>query len=287
MKAFELRNNRFKRPAAEGRTDFALDHLTVVDADPATLVEAAATNGFRSVCLFTESMTVLPRMPHYDLCGSPTAKREVRAMMRQSGIGLDIAYPFTLSRRAEMEDFKRGLDCAAYLGARFANVLTYDRDAERRLEQFASFCALAEEFDLGVVLEFFPGAAVGTLDQGVELVRAIGRPFKVGLNVDLLHLMRSGGSVEQLRSAPPDYILFGQLCDGMFECEGSIRNYEASQQRLLPGQGEFAVKAFLDALPVHCPVSLEVPQESSIKAGLSPKERARMALDAARIALDL
>lgn len=269
-----------------GSAGFALDHLTVVDANPEELVEIAEAEGFRAICLFMESMAALPQMPQFSLYDSPEAQRELRTMLEGSGVGLDVAYPFTLSRRSEPDDFRRGLECAAFLGAQFANALVYDREPERRLEQFASFCALADEFELGVVLEFFPGSAVRSLAEGLDLVTSVQRPREVGLNVDLLHLMRSGGSVQELCAAPPDYILFGQLCDGLLECDVAARDHEASMQRLLPGRGEFDVKGFHDALPDHCRVSVEIPQESSIRAGTSPHSRARTALDTVRCALE-
>lgn len=273
-------------PEGSERAAFALDHLTVVDANPAELVEIAEAEGFHAICLFMESMAALPRMPQYCLYDSAENVRELRRLLDGSGVGLDVAYPFTLSRRSKLEDFRRGLECAAILGARFANVLVYDREPELRLEQFASFCALAQEFELGVVLEFFPASAVRSLADGLDLVTSVRRPREVGLNVDLLHLMRSGGSVQDLGSAPPDYILFGQLCDGLVECDIAARDYEASMQRLLPGRGEFDVKAFYDALPNHCPVSLEIPQESLIGSGASARCRARTALASARRALE-
>lgn len=263
----------------------SLDHLTVIDATPEKLVEVAAAHDFRAVCLFLEPMAALARMSVFDLYDSPAAKRDLRRMLEQSRVGLDVSYPFTLSRHSRLENFKLGLDCAAYLGTRFVNVLIYDRDPERRLQEFASFCTLADAFGIDVVLEFFPNSSVRTLADGLDIVRAIGRPHKVGLNVDLLHLMRSGGTVQELASAPPEYILYGQLCDGLADCDIAARDYEASMQRLLPGQGEFDVQAFRDALPPHCPVSLEIPQETAIVAGVSADERARMALAAARATL--
>lgn len=282
-----MRNKPLEQSSLDGsmKADddaFSLDHLTIIDATPAKLVEVAAVHDFRAICLFMESMAALPRMPTFNLYESPAAKRELRQMLEQSGVGLDVAYPFTLSRHSRLENFKRGLDCAAYLGTRFVNALIYDRDPERRQQEFVSFCALADAFDMGVVLEFFPNSSVRTLADGLDMVRVIGRPHKVGLNVDLLHLMRSGGTIQELSSAPPEYILFGQLCDGLTDCDVAERDYEASMQRLLPGQGEFDVRAFRDALPPHCPISLEIPQEAARAAGVSPGERARMALEAAR-----
>lgn len=275
-----------RRPHELAGAGYVLDHLTVVDATPTELVEVAETTGFSAVCLFMESMAALPQMPQFSLYDSALSQRELRKQLNGSGVGLSVVYPFTLSRRSELDHFKRGLECAAFLGARFANALVYDREPERRLEQFSSFCALADEFGLGVVLEFFPGSAVRSLAEGLELATSVHRPDDVGLNVDLLHLMRSGGSVQELCAAPSDYILFGQLCDGLLECDLAARDHEASMQRLLPGRGEFDVKGFCDALPTHCPVSLEIPQESSIRAGASPHSRARAALDAALGALE-
>ena len=271
----------------QGDVAFALDHLTIVDADPTQLAQVAARNGYRAICLFMESMAVLPQMPDFTLFDQPADQRALRQILGDGGVKLDVAYPFTLSRKSELEDFKRGLACAAFLGARFANVLIYEREAGRAAEKFSDFCALAENFDLGVVLEFFPASAVPTLADALSMVSAIARPHKVGVNVDLLHLMRSGGTMEDLRRAPGEYILYGQLCDGLADAatDRAARDYEASMERLLPGQGAFDVVGFCAALPAHCPISLEIPQVSAIQAGISRDARARRTMHAARAAM--
>jgi sugar phosphate isomerase/epimerase len=257
----------------------ALDHLTVADTTPSQLVEIAHAAGCGAICLFMEPMDVLPRVPQFDIYGDTPERRATKVRMDDLGIGFDVAYPFTLAGRTEIDGFKRALDCAAYLGARYANVLSYDRDPARRLDKFGAFCALAESFGLGVVLEFYPVSQVRSLGEALDLVRAVGRPNRVGVNADLLHLMRSGGSLAELAEASADYILYGQQCDGPARCDEARLDFEASSQRLVAGEGVFDLAGFARALPAGCPVSVELPQDAAIAAGVPVLERARRAVD--------
>jgi sugar phosphate isomerase/epimerase len=262
----------------------ALDHLTVADTTPSQLVEIAHAIGCRAICLFMEPMEVLPRVPRFDIYGDTPERRATKARMDDLGIGFDVAYPFTLAGRTDIDAFKRALDCAAYLGARYANVLNYDRDAARRLDKFGAFCTMAESFGLGVVLEFYPFSQVRSLAEALDLVRGIDMPGRVGVNADLLHLMRSGGSLAELAEAPAAYILYGQQCDGPARYDESRLELEASSQRLLAGEGVFDLAGFARALPAGCPVSVELPQDAAIDAGVPAIERARRAVDGVRAA---
>jgi len=255
----------------------ALDHLTVADTTPTELVEAAAVAGARAVCLFMEPMDVLPRMPTFALYGDTPERRETRRRMDALGIGLDIAYPFTLAGRTEIECFVPALETAAYLGAFAVNVLAYDRDAARRADKFGAFCALAASFGLATVVEFFPLSQVPSLGEAIALVKETGGT--AGVNVDLLHLMRSGGSIADLAAAPSELIRYGQFSDGPAALDPECWDFEASSQRLLPGEGAFDLTGFARALPRDCRTSVELPQESSLAAGVPVKERARAAID--------
>jgi sugar phosphate isomerase/epimerase len=59
---------------------------------------------------------------------------------------------------------------------------------------------------------------------------------------------------------------------------------EASSQRLLAGEGVFDLAGFARALPAGCPVSVELPQDAAIDAGVPAIERARRAVDGVRAA---
>lgn len=266
---------------------YALDHLTLVDASPIKLAEVAEAAGFGGVCCFLKSLDVLPFMPRFDLVSDRPARRDLRAQLSRSALNLDLAYPFTLSRSTDMTRFDHELDCAADLGAQFVNVLSYDRDATRRSDFFGAFCDAAQGFGLGVVLEFFPRSAVTSLAEALLLTGAIDRPGQVGVNVDLLHLMRSGGSIADVATAPPELVLYAQVCDGFDVCGDADRDHEASSERQLPGDGAFDVGGFVKALPARCRRSLEVPRESALVAGVPAVMRVQSVLDNIRMAMGL
>lgn len=263
----------------------ALDHITVMDATPVQLVEAAHASGCGGICLFIESMDVLPHMPSFNLYDDPVQRREFKARMADLGIALDLAYPFTLAGRTDVQTLKPALACAAELGAGMVNLLVYDRDEARRADNFLAFCELAQGFGLRVGVEFYPVSQIKSLHDALNLVALANSPGTVGINADVLHLMRSGGTVADLAAAPAGSILYGQIADGPATCEAATLDQEASAQRALAGEGVFDVAGFARALPLGCPISVEIPQDAAIQAGLSRLDRAQRAVDSVRCAL--
>lgn len=262
----------------------ALDHITAVDAVPADLAVAARAAGCDGLCLFMTPMDALPLMPHFDLYGDPPARRDLKRRMDDLGLALDLAYPFTLTGRSHVPDFAAAMDCAAQLGAGLLNVLVYDRDPARRADTFGAFCDLAARFGHRVGVEFYPPSQVGSLAAALDLVRPIGRPGAVGVTADLLHLMRSGGSLADLAAAPAGSILYGQLCDGPVLSPADAEA-EASSERLLAGEGAFDLAGFVAALPPDCPISVEIPRDSAVRAGVPCSARVARAVDGVRRAL--
>ena len=259
----------------------ALDHLTLVDATPLQLVECAAACGCRAVSFFMEPMAMLPLMPQFAFYGITQEARETKAGMQALGIGMDLAYPFTLASRTDVQAFRPALEAASWLGAAAVNALLYDRDPARRLDKFAEFCSLATEYGLKVAVEFYPSSQIPSLAAALALVMAIGRPEQVGVNVDLLHLMRSGTGLDALRAAPLEYIHYAQFCDGpdAGPIPGMTAEEEASSFRLLPGEGGFDLPGFAMALPPGVAASVELPRNGALLAGVSMKERACIAVD--------
>jgi sugar phosphate isomerase/epimerase len=268
-----------------GPAGLALDHLTVTDTTPSELVEVAAAVGARAVCLFMEPMAVLPRMPQFEFYGDTAERRATRERMRDLGVGVDLVYPFTLAGRTEPASFARALETAAYLEAGAVNVLMYDRDPARRLDTFGRFCDLAASHGLKVAIEFYPQSQVRSLAEGLAVLHQVGRPGQVGLNVDLLHLVRAGETAADVAAAPPGSLFYAQYCDGAADCPADRREFEASSQRLLPGQGVFDLAAFAAALPAGVPASVELPQDAALALGVPQLERARQAMDLSRRAI--
>lgn len=132
------------------------------------------------------------------------------------------------------------------------------------MDKLGHFGDLAEKHGLAVALEFYPVSQCRSLAEALELVQAIYRPGRVGINADLLHLMRSGGTVAELVAAPPEFNLYGQVADGPAECTAATLDEEASQARLLAVEGVFDVAGFVAVLPEHCHISVEIPRNSAI-----------------------
>lgn len=267
----------------EGRPDertIALDHLTAINTNPRELLEAASSSGYGGVCLFQKSMAELPLMPDYDLVHDKAQRDATRQAAVDFGVSIELVYPFSFGSRTSVPAFELDLECAAELGARRVNALVYDRDEARAADNLGAFTDLAHRFGLLTAIEFFPGSRIASLEHVVDLLERVNTPEWLGLNIDLLHLVRSGGDVRQLATLRKGSIFIAQVCDGPLDLEPSQYAFEASSNRLLPGEGEFDVAAFVESLPEHCPVSLEVPVTDSGEGALDPVGKANAAMHA-------
>lgn len=260
----------------------ALDHLTVSDAYPWQLVDLAADHGFQGVCLFLNAMGVIPAMPAYNLIEDREALARTKAVLDHRGLSLDLVYPFTVTGRSQLQDYVPALQASADLGAKAINLLVYDRDEGRRADTVGAIVDRAKVLGLSTVVEFYPSSAVRTLADAADLVSAIGRG-KLGINLDILHLYRSGGSVADIAVAQSQ-IGFAQLADAP-RAPPSDLEFEAGRGRLNIGQGELDVAAFVQALPGDIKLSLEVPSDADIAVGEAQGVRAARAIEAMRRAL--
>lgn len=255
----------------------ALDHITVVDAMPVQLAEAAFQSGFGAICPFLHSLDVMCEMPAYNMVTDLAMRAQFIERLNTLNLRVDIAYPFTLSKRTIVSEFTETLACAKEVNASFVNVLHYDRDPESRKNSFARFCDLANNFGLRALVEFYPASQIRTLEEAYELVASVGNPHAAGINVDILHLIRSGGKIADIAAIPPEYVSYAQLSDGPAYCAPDLCEREASEERMLPGQGDFDLQAFVNALPDACPMSIEAPRISELARGASVQARAACA----------
>jgi sugar phosphate isomerase/epimerase len=262
----------------------SLDHITVADATPSQLAETAAEVGCEGMCLFLHPMAVLPAMPDFELIGDTRERRATRAAMRAGGVTLDLVYPFTLTARTMVETFEPALETAAWLGGRLANVLCYDRDPVRRCEKLVALADLAGIYGIDLAIEFYPPSQVRSLSEALATIDALGRA-DIGITLDLLHLVRAGEGADGLSHLGDRRIRIAQVCDGPATMEPDKIEWEAGIERLQPGSGTFDIAGFVGALASDCPVSVEVPRQSAIDAGVPMIERARTAVAATRGAL--
>jgi sugar phosphate isomerase/epimerase len=210
------------------------------------------------------------------------------ARLRHHGIGVLDVDVVQLTEDADVEALAPALEAAAVLGARHMLVINRDREETRAAERFGEICEASARLGLRAVLEFLPFTSTKSVEQADRFVALAGHATG-GVLVDPLHLRRSGGSaadVAVLVAANPGRYPYLQLCDGPKaapEGRGAALYAEAVENRLAPGNGEFALAELLSILP-GAPLSIECPVAAHVH--LSTAERAQRVLIATRRLLE-
>ena len=141
---------------------------------------------------------------------------------------------------------------AEALGARLLNVTNFLGKPVPLAEManaIGGICRRAAPRGLQIALEFVPESGLPDLAFAQAVVEACGEP-NCSITLDLFHLVRSGGSLEDVRRLPPGAIGGIQLSDRVQAGPGA---HVPLQGRLLPGEGELPlrdlVRAALDNSP--------------------------------------
>ncbi len=78
-----------------------------------------------------------------------------------------------------------------------------------------------------------------------------------------------------------------QICDGPPSMAPELQAvHEGFEQRMIPGEGSFALIDFIRALPPEKIVGVEVPLKNLAEAGIPVEERARRAIAGTRYVLE-
>lgn len=251
-----------------------LHHMTAQEAGPEEFIELAAAANSPTVSLFAAQPggdTVFPLVDAGNLAA-------VRERLDDTGTLLANVDVLMLTPHSGPETFLPALDIGAELGARAAVALVYDNEAGRAVQNLGILCEEAAQRDLRIAFEFTAFTPRwNTLAGALELLDAVGHPA-LALGLDILHLVRSGGSAAEVAALPQGPIAHAQLCDGAHLEVTADYGDEAAGNRLVPGAGVFPLTDFLAALPVGTPLELEVPQP----AAAPPAERIRRTMTAAR-----
>jgi sugar phosphate isomerase/epimerase len=254
----------------------SLAYLTVEGADPLQHIEAAAEAGYHSA-----GLRILPPRHLADapaVVGNAPLIRAIKHACVQTGISLLDAEVVSLAEDSTRAQLQAVVDVAAELDFAFIQTVVEDPDLHRAADRLAELAELAADAQIGVALEFMRFRALRDLQLAMRVIERAGRP-NVRVLIDALHLMRSGGSPQQVAALAPEVIALAQLCDAPADAPpDDLVAHEARNARLLPGDGALPLSAFLDALPDGLPLSIEVPNAALASRGYL--ERARQAIDA-------
>ena len=253
--------------------EFCLDHLSLVNLDALTVIDAAASAGFAAVSLF---VTPIPISPTPDLLADKAARKAVLSALRDTGLRAGIIEPFMLEPDPDWPLLERSAHLTAEMGGT-VNILGLDEDHARLRESLERMVAICRAAGAPAIIEAYPLSSIHSPAQALELARTLGED--VGLCIDTLHVIRSGGNWDDIAVLPPERIRHVQLNDGPLEAPHDRVN-EAVFDRLLPGEGAFDLKALVPLVPDHAIIAVEAPSRAPAKQ--DPHERAARLMQALR-----
>jgi len=265
--------------------ELCLANLTVGDAGPLELIDAAATAGFDSVNMWLVEPVAMAHFTSFTrdvtpVVGNAPLIDAIRRRCDERGITIFTASPGWLGPAFDRASIAAVMETLEAVGARSLSLVGWDPERRRLAENFIAVCEAAAAIRLDVHLEFMTYAGLKTVEEARDLVARAGQP-NARIIVDALHLDRSGGTPGAVRTLDPATIASLQLCDAprARPAAEKLRD-ESVNGRRLPGEGELPLFALLDALPDGVVIELETPDASL--AGSSIAERAQRCGDAAR-----
>lgn len=239
--------------------EYSLAHLSMIAVPPARLAEVAAGAGFD---WFSLRLTPSPStgIDHGHL-GDEKALERLRQQITDSGARLLDLEVIRMTGPDSVAAATPLLEAAQALGARYVIATVEDDDPVRRVDTLAAMAQAAAAHDTSIALEFMMFTASPTLVDAVDVISAAGEPNVVVLP-DVLHLVRSGGTLVQLAAVDPSLIPYAQICGatgpGPAESPAAARA-EGVKARLMPDEGDLPVREFVQALPESAILAPEAP----------------------------
>jgi sugar phosphate isomerase/epimerase len=259
--------------------ELSLANLSVADAGPLELLDAATAAGFDSVNMW---LVPPPAMAAFTVkCGATAPVvgdarliREINRRIAATGVGVFETSCGWVSASFDPSATGPVLDTMAQIGTRRLSLVGWDDDRERLVANLAALCADAATYGIAVTLEFMPYSAVRTVADTAAVLAAVGAP-NLDVLVDALHLARSGGSPADLRLLDPRQIGVLQLCDAPAIAPPAERlRDESVNHRRYPGEGDLPLDDLLAAVPADIVIEIEIP--AAEHAAESIDERARL-----------
>jgi len=186
--------------------------------------------------------------------------QEMVAIFRDAGLEWieieflqDFFMPEGSAERAESDRARQLLfDAAAAFDAhhiKAGNIPARVCELDRLAESLAGVCAeAAQRTSAAIAYEIIPSdPQINSLESGLDLLERAGAPPNLGLAIDTWHLAKLDIATDKLRALKPEQIAWVELSDGHYHnLEDFV--YEVTCDRNLPGEGEFPIPEYVEAL---------------------------------------
>jgi len=148
----------------------------------------------------------------------------------------------------------RAIRMAEAVHARSVNVAHFlgspDTPVQRLIDSIGQIVDRATRRSVEVTIEFIPNTGIPDLATAMKIVEAIDVP-ELTVLLDVWHLARSGGTVEDVALLPPRSIGWIQLSDRVEPPPGTP--YVPMSARMLPGDGDLPLDSILMAALTNSP----------------------------------
>ena len=156
------------------------------------------------------------------------------------------------------------LDASAALGAHHVKVGDFfhkKTPMPKLIDSFGALCEEAARFDAVIGFELMPFAMIDTLEESLAMVEGVDAP-NGGIILDLWHVVKLGIPYAQAAAIPPCFLVSVEINDGyLVRPQGMDFGTETTEHRNFPGDGEFDVRGFVEAIwnaGYRGPVGVEV-----------------------------
>jgi sugar phosphate isomerase/epimerase len=160
---------------------------------------------------------------------------------------------FTYGEEKKQSDIERArlLEAAEALGARHLKVGDFfnkEAEMDRIIETFADLCNDAKNAGTRILFEVMPFAMIDNVADSVTMLEGAGAD-NGGLMIDTWHIVKMRTPYDELAKVPKRFLLGVELNDGYIDTpEGMDMSTETTQHRKFPGEGEFDMAGFMDAI---------------------------------------
>lgn len=258
----------------------SLDCMTITNCTPVELIRSARAAGFDCVTLWALPP---PRFPLQLVTAE--MERACAAALADTGIIVQGLEAFDISSVEAVKSYRPAVELGARLGAKsVAAIHARNPDRTEAAATLAALVELADEYGLGVNLEPIAMCQTATLAQARDLIRAAG--VDAGIVLDVYHLVRAGGTAQDIRAIEPGLIRHVQINDGAASPSRETILLEATVERPYPGEGTFPLVELLSAMPRNIPWGIESPSRRRAESGMIPAAQAKEAMAAMRRVID-
>lgn len=230
---------------------------------PHDVLRASASAGFRSAGLRITGRRVEDEC--LPIIGNPVAIRELCSLAEDLGTRISSVAAYGQFPETSIDDYARAFDTIAELGSDLCLMNVYFDDMSAFAERLAALSAISKDRNIRLGLEFMPFSGLKTIQRTSQVISESAAE-NAGYVMDALHIVRSGGTMDDVKAVDPARIFLAQVCDASHV--GASRTIdelvdEARNHRAYPGEGEIDLFGFIDALPRDMEIEIEVPRLAS------------------------